>query len=124
MTEAKVLYFGCVGGPGHYMHRPNGGHPVHDWHAKTPWGSSPDGILCSKDPRETQGLALLHHKDGWTALSFWDRSVDRRGGCNSNFFAEGNHSFEDMLKLAREAYPQVMGRLPFEVVPAAAPEEV
>lgn len=87
-----------------------------------PWGDRHvDAFLCpdstSRENRETpreaqvEGLARLHHKDGWTALAYWDRSgPDKRYGCNSNFVAEGVLSFEQMLALARRHFPHVIDR--------------
>lgn len=116
LTKARVLYFGCIGRPGHFMHKSGG---TRDWDAITPWGKTPDGTLCLKDDgRQPQGEALLHHKDGWTALSFWDRSVDKRGGCNSNFFANGDFTFDEMLMLARLRFPEVIARLTFPITDA------
>ena len=114
-SQTRVLYFGCIGQPGHFMHVAPG---RRDYNAATPWGSTPDGTLCPDGERQVEGIAVLHHKNGWTALSFWDRSVDKRGGCNSNFFADQVLSFDEMVALARERFPQVWSRFPFEVVPA------
>lgn len=112
--DTRMLYFGCIGGPGHFMHNESG---AHDWKATTPWGRTPDGTLCPQG-REVEGRALLHRKQGWTALSFWDRSVDGRGGCNSNFFVNQTMTFEEIVGLAKERFPRVWARYRFEVVPA------
>lgn len=116
MSETKMYYFGCVGQPGHFMHRPGG---RRDWDADTPWGRTPDGTLCPAGGKQVEGVALIHHKDGWTALSFWDRSVDQRGGCNSNFFVAAELSFDEMVAQAKERFPQVWHRFNFDVVPVA-----
>ena len=47
-----------------------------------PWSYRGDGIERERwfyRGPQTQGEALLYHKQGWTAISFWDRSVDERG---------------------------------------------
>lgn len=81
-----------------------------------PWGDRHiDGILCrpseSRDGRQVQGLARLHHKDDWTALAYWDRSgPDGRYNCNSNFVAKGTFTFDEMLALARHHFPRVIAR--------------
>lgn len=88
-----------------------------------PRGESVDGTLCrypvtmrdtwNRDYRAEQieGLARLHHKDGWTAVAYWDRSSkDTRYGCNTAFVAEGLHSFDRMLDLARHHFPHVIAR--------------
>lgn len=128
-----MLYFGCIGGPGHYLFASPG-----RWASRevvTPWGQTPDGTLtphenvCSRKRgshyclcKEIEGSALLHHKDGWTALSFWDRSVDKRGGCNSTFMSEGVLTLEEMMRKATAEFPNVMNRLRFPIVLAS--EEV
>jgi hypothetical protein len=115
----RRFYFGCGSEAGHYYWTP-GRHGM----AKTRWLSAADhglpwgrvdGQLTPRG-REVQGEALLHHKDGWTALAFWDRSVDTRGGCNSVFFFDSRLSFEQALADAREHFPQVFARFDFEVV--------
>lgn len=90
-----------------------------------PWGDRHlDGILCRypvqqgrypgpiqvKD-EQAEGLARLHHKDGWTAIAYWDRSgPDNRYGCNSNFVAEGTFTFDEMLILAKHHFPHLIER--------------
>lgn len=125
----KTLYFGCIGQSGHYMFNEHG-HHIYGAEGTTPWGATPDGTLCygrkdayNNGPQE-QGLAVLHHKDGWTALSFWDRSVDKRGGCNSNFFAEGTYGPADMINICKEMWPQVWSRFTFEVRVIERPSEI
>lgn len=109
----KIYYFGCIGGPGHYMFKPNGST---DWKFvdSNPWKFQVDSRLCPAGP-EAEGRALIHHKDGWTALSFWDRSVDKRGKCNSNFLAEGTFTFDEMWYFAQQYFPHVTRRFNFEV---------
>jgi hypothetical protein len=122
----KVYYFGCHQYPGHYMHRVG---MSLDWEflERNPWGTSVDGGLCPgvnekgeawRVQNQIEGAATLHHKDGWTALSFWDRSIDKRNACNSAFLAEGTHTFDEMLVIAREHFPTVMARFTFPIVPA------
>lgn len=55
---------------------------------------------------EQAGIAKIHHKNGWTAIALWDRSVDTRGGCNSTYFAKGDFSFEEMVKMAKERFSE------------------
>lgn len=130
----RVFYFGCIERSGHFFWSPG---PRSDGHAENiiPW-ERVDGILCpgaTGDPDrptwqmnrpQTQGEAALHHKDGWTALAFWDRSVDERGGCNSALFAEGTHTFKEMTALFQEHFPQVWDRFKFKVQLAVEPAEV
>ena len=122
-----VLYFGCIGRAGHFLWSREGtGRPCTDRRdrelAQRLGGL--DGALCwnSKSGRysherdETEGLAFVTHREGWTALAFWDRSVDGRGACNSAFLAEGTLTFAQIVRHARLRWPEVWARFPFEIV--------
>ena len=129
----KIYYFGCIERAGHFLWEPPDRSAHRD--ATTPWGSCPDGSLAPhENPRcefvknfygcrcsQAEGIAALHYKDGWTALSFWDRSVDTRGGCNSNFLAEGAFTFEEMVELAKQYFPIIMARFKFPIVAGVSP---
>jgi hypothetical protein len=111
----KVFFFGCLKDmdeqhteAGHYLREP--GYRQADRRSViTPFGSL-DGTLCPTGG-EQQGLAKLHHKDGWTAMGFWDRTGDTRMGSNSNFIVRGTYTFEEMCKLAQEQYPELWKRI-------------
>lgn len=121
--EPRAFYFGCGDEAGHYLfnHRMR--------RERWPWsgGASPfpwdriDGRLNPE--REVEGQALLHHKDGWTALAFADRTVDRRPGSNSTFIFEQILDFEGALAEARRVFPKIVERVAFEIVPAPAGSE-
>jgi hypothetical protein len=122
----RMYYFGCHREPGHYFFAPGmvkdheAGGPMpfstQEGEPIVPWGYHIDQALCPFGP-QTEGLAKLNYKDGWTALAFWDRSVDSRPGSNSVFVLEGTHDFPTMLSHARDRFPEVIERLPFEVRP-------
>jgi hypothetical protein len=119
----KVFYFG-YNGSGHYLVDKDG-----DKFSSTtefsPWGSRPDGTLCPEglvlrkleegSGMQPEGKALLHHKDGWTALGFWDRSGDTRLNSNSNFLVRGTYTFDEMLALAKEQFHDVFARIKFPI---------
>jgi hypothetical protein len=63
-----------------------------------------------------QGQCYRHHKDGWTAIAFANRTDDSRGGSNSVFFFEADLAFQECVAAARDLFPQVMESLPFELV--------
>jgi len=75
----------------------------------------PSDRLQRRTRPESEGEALLHHIQGWTALCFWDRSVDGRGGCNSNYFAEGTFTFEQMVEMAKARFAHRWNKMKFEV---------
>lgn len=112
----KFYYFGCLGNTGHYLHDV---YLCKAWNheQRLPWDQL-DGPLCPDDPTQTQGVAKLTQKDGWTALGFWDRSVDHRGNSNSVFIVAQETTFKHIIELAHVYFEPVMKRLPFDVVPA------
>ena len=111
-----MFYFGCIGQVGHHLWDENL-HTVPRWSKSTPWGVELDSSLCPTDEGQVQGQALIHHRDSWTALAFWDRSIDHRGGSNSVFVTSGvSYSFDEMLEMAKEKFPQVLKRYGFPIV--------
>lgn len=124
----NIYYFGCWGRVGHHLWTPAATFAKHVEH---PWGHGGlglDGELAPgfRDPRrshhvdereQVEGAAALVHKDGWTALAFWDRSADRRFGSNSTFLFESGEplEFDDAVVLAREAFATIWSRFVFKV---------
>lgn len=120
MAETQVYYFGAWGGPGHHLWTPDG---KTTWSVRLPWESI-DGVLA-EDPAladqrrrtpwslgdQPEGVARLHHRDGWTALAWWDRSCDRRFGSNSAVIARGEHSAAEMVELLQRHFPAVWERI-------------
>ena len=110
----KAFYFGCKNGPGHYFHGADD-----SWRQtldveSNPWGYDVDGKLQPLGINQKEGIATLHHKDGWTALAFWDRSQDSRGGCCSVFLCDQYLTFAEMLDMAKQKFP--WKTFPFEIV--------
>ena len=122
----KMFYFGCSGAAGHYMFCTSPARTLDErrqlsgFTKRNPWGYGIDGGLCPKGKEQVQGRALVHHRDGWTALSFWDRSADNRMGSSSTFLAEGEFDFVQMCALAAKCWPRIWARFGFEIVDAAA----
>ena len=122
----RVFYFGAHQDCGPLWWAP-GMHSADRARRETPWGQAVAASLCPgyTEPFGTparvqvEGRALLHQRDGWSALAFWDRSADRRYGSCSVFVAEGEHSFDELRALAEECFPEVWARLGFEVREAA-----
>ena len=118
---SEVFYFGCVRTSGHYLWTRNfavarEAGPFKQTHLDTPYcpGMTPTsrGITPADQP---EGVARITHENGWTVLSFWDRSVDNRRGSHSTFVMDGTHDFDAAVALAREAFPRVWARYGFEV---------
>lgn len=131
-AKPRVYFFGvgAYDSAGHYLHSGEGSqlwrrHP--DWPRDLPKQlESPDGTLCFRDSapgysiplsvREPEGVARIHLIAGWTAIGWWDRSADKRGACNANFFARGVWRFADLLEEARRQYPRLFARFTYPVV--------
>lgn len=119
----RSYFHGCTGdGSGH------GFHGAHEhWtgnlvpRGEVPWGRELDGGLAPKLAGQTEGVAKLHHKNGWTALAFWDRSGDSRGNSNSVFIFEGTWTYDQVLELAHEHFPESFERFDFELKPVTRP---
>lgn len=123
MSDRIVLYFGCLGHPGHYLHGPRGStsqelaNYAHE--KKLPW-TAPQ--LDSEFLEETiegqyqpEGIATTVWRADWSALAFWDRSGDHRHNSRSVFLVHGQWGFEDLVRFAREAFPEIWARFSFEV---------
>ena len=64
---------------------------------------------------EIPGAAALHHVNGWTVLSWWDRSVDSRPGGNASLIAEGTFTEEEILQLGREHFGPFLERMAYKI---------
>jgi hypothetical protein len=125
-----MFYFGPWDEAGHYLFDEQGYGVRTKDRGAFPWDeysgeSGIDGVLqpgCFRKfdrwmhGDQLEGQALLHHRSGWTALSFWDRSVDKRGNCNSTYFAEGTFTFDEMVAMAKERFAYRWNKMPFQVV--------
>ncbi len=125
--DVDCYHFGCMDGPGHYLRGPGGTSRLSALERElTTLFAGLDGTLCWNSPRsdrdrydrrdETEGRAFVSHRGGWTALAFWDRSVDRRGACNSAFFVRGTLTFAQIVRVARHCWPKIWARFSFAVV--------
>jgi hypothetical protein len=107
------LYFGCYREPGHWLWAP-GMEPVAEAVEGLPWSLAQlDGDLAP--PRARAGVAAVHRQDGWTAVAFWDRSIDRRPGANSVFLIPEELHFDTAMRRAHDAFPEVFAQLGFVV---------
>lgn len=109
---SRWLYFGCNGGAGHYLFE-QGMFRANESIRQCNF----DGLLAPQDSKLPY-VAAVSRLGGWgmTALSFWDYSVDKRGGSNSIIFAPSlTISPDDLLIEAQRRFPQVFARLPAAV---------
>lgn len=111
----KWFYFGCHREPGHYLFRE--GMFRHYYDETTKKLERFDGMLAPQNTKDPY-IATISRLGGWgfTALSFWDYSVDNRGGCNSIIFAPSlSIHHDDLLSEAEKRFPEVFNRLPYPV---------
>lgn len=123
--SGRMYYFGCNRDVGHDLWTSDGRSA--NVYTDTPWGRDIDSALVYgpqlrrykfrhvESAQQQQGAAKLTHEHGWTAVDFWDRSVDPRPNSHSVFAKAGTHSFEDMMAWAKAAFPWVFARFTFEV---------
>ncbi len=113
-TKTKFLYFGCDQQTGHYLFSEGMRYPGEEFTRLR----NLDGMLAPQHDRNGY-IATFARLDGHgvCAISFWDYSVDQRGGSNSTFFATSlTISPEELLAEAKQRFPNVFKRLPKEVV--------
>lgn len=115
-SSVESYYFGreSTDKPGHCLFN-NQMQEVKIAQSSLPWKQNPDRSFCAEKGQdgtvEPPKELYLHQQGGWTALAFWDRSADARGGSNSVFFAKGTHSVQEMWDIARHQYPAIYKRL-------------
>lgn len=130
MPEPRVLYFGPLKESGHFFFGDETGWRLSERHDLNgvPWTTQEDhadgtlqpGMICEHGhwhatTPQVEGPAVVHHKNGWTALSFWDRTIDTRPGCSSTYLAEGTFTFEEMVAFAKTRFPERWSKMKFEV---------
>lgn len=118
----KTYYFGCHVNTGHYFWDVRGRMPL-STPGGCPWGLFiVDGGLQPKGDGQTyrQGAAALHRKEGWTALAWWDMSVDKRPASCSVLMVKGAHSFEEMLVKLKDLFPKVYEQQPKDIFLSAS----
>jgi len=117
--EGDVYFFGChTGRVGHYLWRVRSGRYEMTTHkGLLPWQNI-DGELTPRTfsaYTQTEGRAARHTLGGWTALAWWDRSVDTRHGSNAALFAPGDLTVEELLALGRKTFPSFMARMTYAI---------
>lgn len=106
-----IVYFGPIRQPGHYFWIRQRERSIK---TENPWKYAVDGKL-QPEGKETEGLAKLHHKDGWTALAFWDRTVDTRPGSCSTYLSDTIMTFDEIVAASKAAFPDRWNQMKFEV---------
>lgn len=120
-----TLYFGCWDRPGHFLHDPRG---LKLWEREFPTGFPWDfglmdgGLLRNgKVPDSPDGRVFWTCGGAtafWYAFYWWDRSVDKRGACNSGLYVRGFGWPEEheAFAYACAQFPRVIARQKFPLV--------
>lgn len=121
------LYFGCWKEAGHFL-RDTNGWQVYDSNGKKPsdlpWDEGlMDGTLLrnGKVPGIVTGKVYwtCGGKDAfWYAFYWWDRSVDKRGACNSGIYVRGfdHREPQSAFEYGCSQFPHVIERQKFPLV--------
>ncbi len=93
-TTRRALYFGCIDRPGHYLFDENRRHLWSRYPEGFPWNDShmDTGLLKNGGHPDVCDGKVFWTCGGdplWYAFVWWDRSVDKRGACNSGFYVRG-----------------------------------
>ena len=118
----RIYYYGCKEESGHFLWQPNRitTVPFHQ-EGLIPWINIDMG-LCPQTTRK-QGVAKIHHKEGWTAIAFWDNSIDTRPGANSVFLYEDLLEYDQMIEAFEEHFPNIYNRFKFQITEFEPSEE-
>jgi hypothetical protein len=90
-----ALYFGCWASPGHYLHDTHGSRLHGSLPVDLPWDEEIMDARLLKNrkvpdiPTGSVEWVCGGSKAFWYAFVWWDRSVDKRGACNSGFYIRG-----------------------------------
>ncbi len=136
MSIPQMFYFGPWDCAGHYVCDESGHSVNRETERILPWGHGPerhpldcclqpgcykdrDGRIENRGP-QIEGHAVLHHLNGWTAIGFWDRTIDTRPNSNSVYMAEGTFTFAEMVDMAKARFSKRWNKMKFEVTEVAA----
>lgn len=131
--KTRMFYFGPWDSPGHYVCDENGYSVAREVERILPWGHREENqhhLDCCLQPGcykdrdgsiehlgpQIEGQAVLHHLNGWTAIGFWDRTIDTRPNSNSAYMAEGTFTFDEMVEMAKTRFAERWNKMRFKVV--------
>lgn len=135
-----ILFYGCWtdksgnSDTGHYFAGPRGQEQYsmrrrHDGQIEdhperyVPWGFKVDGGLAPRSA--VNGIAAFSQdvvrlgapeEQWWSAISWWDNSVDTRPGSSATFLADRRCGPIELLEEARAAFPQIFARFKYEII--------
>lgn len=106
MNPPSIHYYGCLFRGTTQMYSRHDTIAYHE----TPWSYELDEVLV-QDGDLLIGMGHhVRHKDGWTAVVFWDNSLDKRPFAISVFLVAKNWTKDQVLNEARKQWPEVFER--------------
>ena len=119
-----ALYFGCLDGPGHYLHFAGRRTLAPEDVPGFPWsiGLLDTGLLKNGKHADIYDGKVFWTCGGstsfWYAFFWWDRSVDTRGGSNSGFYVRGFGwpEAQDAFNFACEIFPKIISRQKYPLI--------
>jgi hypothetical protein len=121
-----ALYFGCWDRSGHFLHDINGSTVWHNYGLPSdlPWDETVmDGGLLKNGKIPDVPNGKVYWTCGgseafWYAFYWWDRSIDKRGACNSGIYVRGFSWPEsrEAFEYGCSQFPFVIKRQKFELV--------
>ena len=114
MVEPTSYYFGCGTESGHYLFSDTRGRQSNRSDPLIHKLSHMDGVLPPLSEKYLYRASVSRLGGiGFSALSWWDRSVDKRPGSNSTVFIPWpDMPADDLIDYAASRFPWVFKRLP------------
>lgn len=119
----KALYFGCWRDSGHFLHDISGLHVYTERIKDLPWDEClmDTGLLKNGKVKDIPDGRVYWTCGGlafWYAFYWWDRSVDKRGACNSGFYVRGFGwpEAQEAFDYACSQFPHVVARQKYPLV--------
>jgi len=113
----ECYYFGCKdSSKGHFLYDSSfKQHCDMFWETVIPW-TNVDSYLCPiGEHKHKEGHARLHWKNYYTALAFWDNSIDTRDNSNSVFITIGKYRFIEIVTISSKVFPDIWKRFDFKI---------
>lgn len=121
MSEIAAYYFGCWQTSGHYLYHEDLRRIGYTGERSLPFsmrildaGLLPEGAGSQVEGQANYAL-ISTQSETWSIVSFWDRSGDKRLSSNSAFIVKGHFNFSEVIEIAKQRFPRIWERFPFEV---------
>jgi len=115
-SNSFLLYFGCWGGPGHFVFDRNKRSLSREEMPPMALRSeSLDGsrvfLPWPEIPGNGRLTYLIREGDCVTVLAWWDRTFDKRGACNAAIQCSGWETFDFLWDRFSRVYPALAAKL-------------